>query len=179
MRQRIRQEIARIVPLDLPERADIAQALAWIDSGAPLCRTEKPATPPTHLVAYFALVDSGHILLVDHKNARLWLPPGGHVDPDEHPRETVRRELQEELGVRADQPVGPPVMISIADTVGLTAGHTDVSLWYVVKTRRDIPLTPCEEEFNEIRWFGFHEVPLQNSDPHMARFLAKLAGSAI
>ena len=27
------------------------------DSGAPLCRTAKPATPPQHLVAYFADVD--------------------------------------------------------------------------------------------------------------------------
>lgn len=52
--QGCRAEIASIVPLDDLERLHIADALAWVDSGAPLYRTAKPATPPKHLVAYFA-----------------------------------------------------------------------------------------------------------------------------
>jgi hypothetical protein len=31
------------------------------------------------------------------------------------------------------------------------------------------------EEFAGIQWFEFADVPLQRSDPHMGRFLAKLA----
>ncbi|MEE3919135.1 NUDIX domain-containing protein [Micromonospora sp. BRA006-A] len=31
----------------------------------------------------------------------MWLPSGGHVEPGEHPADTVRRELREELGVAA------------------------------------------------------------------------------
>jgi 8-oxo-dGTP pyrophosphatase MutT (NUDIX family) len=41
----------------------------------------------------------GRILLVDHVNAGLWLPPGGHVEVDEDPGLTARREIQEELGL--------------------------------------------------------------------------------
>jgi 8-oxo-dGTP diphosphatase len=37
----------------------------------------------------------GRILLVDHVNAGLWLPPGGHVEPDEDPEVTARREARE------------------------------------------------------------------------------------
>ena len=72
-------ELTSITPADDGERAHLLDAFAWVKSGAPLCRVAKPATPPKHLVSYFAVVDDDNILLVDHKNAQLWLPPGGHV----------------------------------------------------------------------------------------------------
>jgi 8-oxo-dGTP diphosphatase len=174
MRHHIRKEFSAIAPCDARERADLAQALAWIDSGAELCRLAKPATPPIHLVAYTVVVDGPHVLLVDHRNAQLWLPPGGHVDPGEHPRATARRELLEELGIAAD-PIGAPLLATISTTVGLTAGHTDVSLWYVVQARRDQAVTFDEREFTELRWFKWDQVPLARAEPQLPRFLAKLA----
>ena len=148
--------------------------MAWIDSGAPLCRTAKPATPPKHLVSYFAIVDGDHILLVDHKSAQLWLPPGGHVEPGEHPRETVTRELEEELGFSAAHEIGVPLMVTCTTTVGVTAGHVDVSLWYVVRAPRAQRISFDEREFAGVCWFHHSEVPPQRSDPHSGRFLAKL-----
>jgi 8-oxo-dGTP pyrophosphatase MutT (NUDIX family) len=176
MRHKIREELSAIVPLDDLERCQIADALEWIDSGAELYRLVKPATPPKHLVSYFVVVDGGHVLLVDHRNAQLWLPPGGHVDIGEHPRDTVTRELAEELGMVASHPICAPLMLTVTTTVGLTAGHTDVSLWYVVNADRTKRIQYDEEEFQSIRWFPFDEVPFERSDPHMRRFLSKLAG---
>jgi len=164
-----------IDPADAIERGHIAEVLDWIDSGAELCRLEKPATPPQHLVSYFALVDGAHLLLVDHKSACLWLPNGGHVEPGEHPRATVARELREELGVELAHELEPPLMVTCTTTVGLTAGHTDVSLWYVVKGDRYRPIVHDTAEFNAARWFAFADVPLGRSDPHLSRFLDKLA----
>ena len=135
MRGAIRAEVSSIEPFDALERRHRDDALAWIDSGVELCRVHKPATPPKHLVSYFALVDGDHVLLVDHKKAQLWLPTGGHVEPGEHPRATVVRELAEELGLELTETVGAPLMLTISDTVGITAGHTDVSLWYVPERR--------------------------------------------
>jgi 8-oxo-dGTP pyrophosphatase MutT (NUDIX family) len=174
MRSQIRDELSAIVPLDDLERRQIADALAWIDTGAELCRLAKPATPPMHLVSYFAVVDDGHLLLVDHRNAQLWLPPGGHVDGGEHPRDTVVRELQEELGMAPSHPIGAPLMLTTTTTVGLTAGHTDVSLWYVLNADRASRIEYDEAEFESIRWFPFDQVPFERSDPHMRRFLSKL-----
>lgn len=174
MRHRIRAELQQITAFDALERQQLSDALAWIDSGAEIFRTAKPATPPKHLVSYFAVIDGEHILLVDHKKALLWLPAGGHVEPQEHPRATVLRELAEELGFAAAHPIDAPVMITCTETVGLTAGHTDVSLWYVVRASRAQPIQFDASEFNGVRWFHFSEVPLQRSDPHMGRFLAKL-----
>ncbi|MEJ6006156.1 NUDIX hydrolase [Paucibacter sp. AS339] len=175
-RQAIRAEIEAITPLDALEAEQRAAALAWVDSGAELIRRAKPATPPMHLVSYFAVVDQGHILLVDHKNAQLWLPSGGHVEADEHPRDTVARELREELGFEAAHAIEAPLMITRSETVGLTAGHSDVSLWYLVHAPRSQALAFDAQEFNGVRWFAFDAVPLQRSDPHMARFLQKLVG---
>jgi 8-oxo-dGTP diphosphatase len=174
MRSELRAEIAAIEPLDELEREHIADVLAWIDSGAELCRISKPATPPKHLVSYFVLVDGEHVLLVDHKNARLWLPTGGHVEPGEHPRATVARELREELGIELEQPLQPPLLVTCSTTVGLTAGHTDVSLWYVVNEARRRALDWDSGEFNAVRWFAFADAPLSRSDPHLGRFLRKL-----
>ncbi len=173
-REQVRAELEFIEPIDDIERAHLGDALAWVKSGAPLCRLEKPAVPPKHLVSYFAVVDDQSILLVDHKNAQLWLPAGGHVEPGEHPRTTVERELLEELGFSVPHPMEPPVMVTCTGTVGLTAGHVDVSLWYVVRASREQAIHFDQGEFNAVRWFPFSEVPLERADPHMGRFLAKM-----
>ena len=176
MRDLIRAELAAIEPLDALEQDHLADALAWVDSGADLCRVARPATPPKHLVSYFAVVDADHMLLVDHKNARLWLPPGGHVEVNEHPRATVARELAEELGFRSTHVVEAPLMVTCTTTGGLTAGHTDVSLWYVVQATRTQVLKFDETEFHAVQWFAFADVPFERSDPHLRRFIQKLAG---
>ncbi|HEY6640962.1 NUDIX domain-containing protein [Povalibacter sp.] len=175
MRSTIRAEVASIEPFDALERAHREDVLAWIESDAELCRIQKPATPPKHLVSYFVLVDQDHILLVDHKNAQLWLPTGGHVEPGEHPRATVVRELREELGLELSEALEAPLMLTISETVGITSGHIDVSLWYVIDADRRIGLELDREEFHGARWFLFSEAPVARSDPHLSRFLVKLA----
>jgi len=176
---RIRAELASINPLDAIEREHLRDAIAWVESGVPLFRIAKPATPPKHLVSYFAVVDDGHILLVDHRSAQRWLPTGGHVEPDEDPRATVVRELKEELALDVTlEQVDPPLMVTVTETVGMTAGHVDVSLWYAVQGSRSVPITFDADEFIAARWFAFDDAPLQRSDPHLGRFLAKLLARA-
>jgi 8-oxo-dGTP diphosphatase len=177
MRVAVRSELSSIHPFDTLELEHRDAALAWVDSGAPLCRTEKPATPPQHLVSYFAVLDGESILLVDHRNAQLWLPPGGHVEEGEHPRETVAREIREELGFSAPHEIAAPVMVTCTTTVGLTSGHTDVSLWYAVHASKSQPIHYDAQEFSAVRWFGFSDVPLGRCDPHLGRFLSKLSAS--
>ena len=95
---------------------------------------------------------------------------------DEDPKTTVERECLEELGVRADFWVPDPFFITSTLTVGLTAGHTDVSLWYVLKGDSHATYQFDEEEFNKVRWFRLDDIPYEKSDPHMRRFIEKLKG---
>jgi 8-oxo-dGTP diphosphatase len=176
MRADIRKEIEEIEPLDAKELQAKLAALEWIDSGVELCRLEKPATPPQHLVSYFVLVDGDYLLLVDHINAGLWLPSGGHVEPGEHPRDTVMREVVEELGVSARFIRREPLFLTMTETIGKTAGHTDVSLWYVLSGRRGEFMDFDRSEFHGISWFHRDELPFERSDPEMGRFVGKLYG---
>ncbi len=163
--------IEPIDELELESRLDV---LSWIDSGVEICRMEKPATPPKHLISYFALVDGQHILLVDHIDAELWLPTGGHVEPGEHPRTTVIREAKEELSIECEFLSAGPLFLTINETVGKTAGHTDVSLWYVLRGDRQAKLAFDQSEFCGVKWFHKDDVPLHRTDKHMGRFLRKL-----
>ena len=173
MRSQIRALIAGIPPLDDEERFTIAWVLQWIDGGYDLWRTAKPATPPVHLVSYFPVVSEGSVLLVAHRNAGRWLPHGGHVEPGEHPRDTVHREAAEELSRPVELLQSTPLLITKTTTVGQDAGHTDVSLWFPVAGRPpERPFDP--DEHKDAQWFAADALP-SPVDPHLARFLAKLA----
>jgi 8-oxo-dGTP pyrophosphatase MutT (NUDIX family) len=55
-----------------------------------------------HFTASGLVLCANHILLVNHKRIGAWVPPGGHVEPDEMPEETVVRELLEETGLHVE-----------------------------------------------------------------------------
>lgn len=101
IREEILTTIASIVPFDYAEREHLNFVKNWIASGAEIFRSAKPDKPNIHLVSYFIVVDpqTNELLLVDHKKAELWLPPGEHVELNEYPRKTVKREIKEELGI--------------------------------------------------------------------------------
>jgi len=103
----IAELVAAIEPFDETERSHQVDVLSWLDRTADIYRRVKPATPPVHLVSYTVLADprDWSLFLVDHILARLWLPPGGHVEPGEDPAVTARREAREELGIEADSPL--------------------------------------------------------------------------
>ncbi|MCH9609887.1 MAG: hypothetical protein S4CHLAM45_13870 [Chlamydiales bacterium] len=54
------------------------------------------------LTASVYTVEEQRILLILHKKLGKWLPPGGHVDPDELPHEAAIREVKEETGLEVE-----------------------------------------------------------------------------
>jgi 8-oxo-dGTP pyrophosphatase MutT (NUDIX family) len=176
LRERIEEIISALVPFDGIEKDHKEEVLAWIQSGAPLFRVEKPAIPPKHLCSYFVLFDEKamKVLLVDHKKSGLWLPTGGHVDVDELPHQGAARECEEELGIQGDFWRDELLFLTSTLTVGLTSGHIDVSLWYVMRGREGDSYIFDPEEFYSIKWFSLEEIPYEKSDRHMGRFIQKL-----
>ena len=177
----VHELVSDIEAVDLAESEHRADALAWLASTDDVFRRVKPSTPGKHLVSYVVMVDpiDRSIFLVDHINAGLWLPSGGHVEPDENPTETARREAVEELGVTPDFSLAGerPLFVTVTNTVGIDHGHTDVSLWYAFAAGQDTSVTPDPREFKDARWWTADEIdstPDGRFDPHFRRFTAKL-----
>jgi ADP-ribose pyrophosphatase YjhB (NUDIX family) len=57
--------------------------------------------PLRHFCASAYVYDAvaNRFLFVRHRKLHLWIPPGGHVEENESPDETARREVAEETGV--------------------------------------------------------------------------------
>ena len=78
----------------------------------------------------------------------LWLPPGGHIQPNEDPIEAVLRELEEETGVAAvvvptatpyphDEPrqLPPPVTIGVYEIEEPGNPHEHIDFVYFTRPR--------------------------------------------
>ena len=190
--QVVHELVAGLDPADDLEAAHRAETLRWLEATDDVFRRVVPAVPDRHLVSYVVPVDpdDGAALLVDHRRAGLWLPPGGHVEPDEHPADTARREAAEELGIDAEfaDPTARPSFVTVTRTVGAagsggdsggdSGGHEDVSLWFLVRWSRRIPLRPDPTEFRSVRWWTPQQLQATDPgrfDPHLGRFLRAVA----
>jgi ADP-ribose pyrophosphatase YjhB (NUDIX family) len=181
VRELISALVANVHPFDEREAADQADILGWIASGQQLFRTVPPDTPPKHLVVYFIPVDAASrcLLLGDHRKSGLWLPPGGHVEDGEDPRQAVIRETREELGIPAELADDKPFFLTVTPTIRKDS-HLDVSLWFVLRVAHKAQLNPDPREFKDVRWFDLDQQcswPSDTYDPEMHRFAAKLAAN--
>jgi 8-oxo-dGTP diphosphatase len=97
------------------------------------------AEPGTVLVAAGVVIEGGRVLLAQRKAgahlAGAWELPGGKVEPGEDPREALRRELREELGIE----------VSVGEVVDVTfhryeeAGRTVLLLFFDALRLPDSP----------------------------------------
>jgi 8-oxo-dGTP pyrophosphatase MutT (NUDIX family) len=128
-----------------------------------------------HLTATGFVVHDGRLLLHWHRKNCLWLPFGGHIEPNEDPVQTVLREIEEECGVRAEliptSPdygirnlpiVAPPVVILIEPTTDGVIEHEHIDLIYFCRPAGDLAALASHPD-PTIRWVSRRE--LQENAP--------------
>ena len=69
-----------------------------------------------HFTATAFVVRDGMTLLHWHKKLQQWMPPGGHLLPDEDPVAAVLREVREETGIAA-------VLLPLTPTFAFSRPH--------------------------------------------------------
>lgn len=139
-------------------------------------------------VAVF-VVHQGQVLLLWHRKHRTWLPPGGHVEPDELPDEAARREVWEETGLQVEL-VGrrglpglesPRQLVLPAGIQVEPAGpqHEHIDLVYLARPVQIRPLQPNHESA-QLGWYGpdhLRELPLREDVRRWCRLaLERLGG---
>ena len=134
-----------------------------------------------HFTATAFIVDSKQrTLLLWHKRLGRWMPPGGHVDANEAPEDTAKRECKEETGLDVEI-VGEsqPDLFSKNSHEGrmlkkliamllenITASvernepaHQHMDCIYLARPLDETQvLTLQEEEGRELRWFTQQEI---------------------
>jgi 8-oxo-dGTP pyrophosphatase MutT (NUDIX family) len=134
------------------------------------------------------VVHDGRVLMHWHRKLGRWLPPGGHVEPNELPDEAAVREVFEETGVTAcllgapddatpprpgfPRPLCRPAGIQLE---AIAPGHEHVDLVYFATGE---PAAPREE----VGWFRPDELPALRLTDEVAGWcraaLAAVAGPA-
>ncbi len=133
-------------------------------------------SPAEHFCSFFLPIDEelksvflGHHLIADD-----WIPPGGHTQKGEGPRETVIREFKEELDYKINDKQIELFDISIIKTRNAARPckfHYD--FWYLVNIKkRDFNVD--KKEFYKAQWFSIEEAIKKTKRDEYKSVLKKL-----
>ncbi len=116
-----------------------------------------------HFTATGFVVQGDSTLLHWHKRLQQWMPPGGHIEPDEDPVAAVLREIREETGLAAQvialNPLLPirqpgqlpaPYTILLEDIPDPDEPHQHIDLIYFCRPLRGDPADPPPDP--TLRW---------------------------
>jgi 8-oxo-dGTP diphosphatase len=119
-----------------------------------------------HLTATGFVVHDERVLLHWHRKNQLWLPFGGHIEPNEDPVETVLREIEEECGLRTElltaaktfgitnlPVIAPPVIILLEPTTDGSIEHEHIDLIYFCRPTGPVDSVDRHPD-RTIRWVG-------------------------
>ncbi|MBU4204756.1 NUDIX hydrolase [Patescibacteria group bacterium] len=140
-----------------------------------------------HFTASALIIDNGKVLLVHHKKLGVWLYPGGHIEKNETPEQTVIREVKEETGLdveimgekdnslsdaNADVSVLYNPYVILCELVGNHYHDDIVYLCSIYGNNRKIKLN--EGELKDIQFFGIDELDNIKLFPNFRRLLEKV-----
>jgi 8-oxo-dGTP pyrophosphatase MutT (NUDIX family) len=110
----------------------------------------------------------GKVLLHHHAKLGKWLPPGGHVEPNETPPEAARREVREETGLEIVFIEQENLKINAYNGVSFERpflcllenipaykdkpAHQHMDFIYLAKPAQ------VNENVNDFRWFSYEEL---------------------
>ncbi len=128
------------------------------------------------------VVDGGRTLLLLHRKLAMWLPPGGHIEPNELPDVAALREVWEESGLDV-------ALLTPAESLGavtvlpqprcilletIAPGHQHIDLIYFARVVGGA-VVASEREALDARWWGWDDL----GDPSIAEDIRVLGRRAI
>jgi 8-oxo-dGTP pyrophosphatase MutT (NUDIX family) len=146
----VRRSVDERVPVDERERVSVERFLAAFDGLASPLEEE---ADPVHVTSSAIVIGPRGVVLHRHKRLGLWLQPGGHIDPGEHPAEAALREAREETGLEVSLVHGEVVHVDVHPG---PRGHTHLDLRFLVDGG-DADPSPPEGESPDVAWFAWDD----------------------
>ncbi len=136
----------------------------------------KAENPADHFCSFFLPVHTAtqSIYLVHHRKAGSWIPPGGHIEKGELPRETVAREYAEELGFTLTREAVTLFDISVTRIENHTPCKIHFDLWYTVSCAERTDYRFLEAEFHGAGWFSIKTALSRMERPDYRTIVSKL-----
>lgn len=116
------------------------------------------------------------LLVIHHRKLNKWMPPGGHLEPNELPHEGAIREVLEETGIsaRLTGSIGPdfglkgtidaqiPVPLALQYQVipegSEGSEHIHLDMVYLLTADEETSTVPQLSEVNAVRWMRKDEI---------------------
>lgn len=125
------------------------------------------------------IIEKQKVLLIFHKKYKKWLPPGGHLEPNEIPTEGAKREALEETGVEVEllsqenlwlnchnaKSIERPYLCLLEEIPARLdqPAHQHIDMIYVGRPKGGSEAVN-ERETDGLRWFTLAEVEALESD---------------
>lgn len=140
----------------------------------------QPQIPSTEIRIAAALITrrDGHTLLVRKRGTQAFMQPGGKIDAGESPRQALRRELLEELGLLV-----PETALQALGTFEAPAANEPGCTVKAELFRLSEPLEAAHgirpaAEIEELLWLAPGQTPERPLAPLTARFVLPLLASS-
>lgn len=118
------------------------------------------------------ILQKSKVLLIHHVKLEKWLPPGGHLEPNEMPHEAAIREAEEETGLNVEIIKQENVWVEEPNAVSFprpylclleeipsykkVPAHQHVDFIYVAKPTGGRE-SRCSRQTKDMRWFTWEE----------------------
>jgi 8-oxo-dGTP pyrophosphatase MutT (NUDIX family) len=112
----------------------------------------------TVLKKFYEQIEKGSLINVlfigDHIKTGVWLVPGGHIETDEDPYDTVVREIKEELGRKVTHKNIRFFDISITNINSSYPCKRHWDLWFLYPLEKQLKFNYLREEYKITEWIS-------------------------
>jgi 8-oxo-dGTP pyrophosphatase MutT (NUDIX family) len=136
----------------------------------------------SHFCVYFAAYDPAkHLVFIGHhRKSGLWLFNGGHMDKNETPWQSLKREIKEEWGIDMEIANLAPALLTVTNIINNPAKrscktHYDIWFFILLESKKFTPDNNLLlNEFYEIGWKTLSEARSLAKDPNTIKGLDEI-----